>query len=425
MRRLFPAVLACAFVAGLALAPPARAKVTFDFDYSLDVNNFFNPSTANGQAARAALVTAGHVYEDRVLDNLTAITPGGINTWTALFTNPGTGATTDPKDPNHWDGLPNVNIPTNVLKVYVGGRSLGGAIGLGGPGGYSGQGDVPFENALQYRGQAGASASPATDTGPWGGSISFDNSVSWNFDLSGPAKNKNDFLTVATHELAHILGFGTANSWKTRLTLTGGKYVGPFTGAKAVTLYGGPVPLETVTGTNTVAAHFAAGTMSTVGGVTPQETLMDPDITTGTRKKITLLDWAAIDDVGWDLARPGDANADGSIDFNDLVTIAQNYNITDGQRRWSEGDFNYDGNINFADLVLLAQNYGQTGPQPTDPIPGATADFTSDWTTAQALAAEVPEPSTLLCATFTFLATMAFRRARFSERNRPISKSAC
>ena len=409
MRRYFPAVLACV-VAGLALALPARAKIALDFDYSLDVNNFFNPNTANGQAARAALVTAGHVYEDRMLDNLTAITPGGANSWTALFTNPGTGATTDPADPNHWSGLTNVNIPSNVLKVYVGGRSLGGAIGLGGPGGYSGLGDAAFENALQFRGQAGASASPATDTGPWGGSISFDSSVPWNFSLAGPANNKNDFLTVATHELAHVLGFGTANSWKTRLTLSNGKYVGPFTGPKAVALYGGPVPLEAVTGANTVASHFNNGTMSTVGGVTPQETLMDPDITTGTRKKITLLDWAAIDDVGWDLARAGDANADGNIDFADLVTLAQNYNITDGQRRWAEGDFNYDGNINFADLVLLAQNYGLAGPQPADAIPGATADFTSDWTAAQAFAAEVPEPSTFLCATLTLLLFTGCRR---------------
>src|SRR6266702_5135574 len=112
MRRHFPAVLACV-VAGLALALPARGKITLDFDYSLDVNNFFNPNTADGQAARAALVTAGHVYEDRMIDNLTAITPGGTNSWTALFTNPGTGATTDPLDANHWDGLANVNIPTN------------------------------------------------------------------------------------------------------------------------------------------------------------------------------------------------------------------------------------------------------------------------------------------------------------------------
>jgi hypothetical protein len=420
MRRYFPAVLACV-VAGLALALPARAKITFDFDYSLDVNNFFNPNTGNGQAARAALVTAGHVYEDRMLDNLTAITPGGSNTWTALFTNPGTGATTDPKDPNHWDGIANLNIPTTVLKVYVGGRSLGGAIGLGGPGGYSGLGDAAFESALQYRGQAGAQASPPTDFGSWGGSIAFDSSVPWNFNLSGPANNKNDFLTVATHELAHVLGFGTAGtisatgtvfpgSWITRLTLSGGKFVGPFTGPKAVALYGGAVPLESVTGTNTVAAHFNNGTMSTVGGATPQETLMDPDITIGTRKKITLLDWAAIDDVGWDLARPGDANADGNIDFADLVTVAQNYNITDGQRRWAQGDFNYDGNINFADLVLLAQNYGLSGPQPAEAIPGATADFTADWTTAQAFAAEVPEPSTLVCATAMLVFTFRSRR---------------
>jgi len=405
----FIAVFCCG--AGFFLAPAALAKITIDLDYSLDAsnNNFFNSGTSTGQAARAAMSAAAHVYEDRLLDNLTAITPGGINTWTTNFTNPGNGQA-------GW-AITDVPIAANTIKVYVAGRSLGGAIGLGGPGGFSGNGDDPFKAALQFRGQANA---PSTDFGPWGGSISFDNSVPWSFDLSVPVAGKNDFLTAATHELAHVLGFGTSPSWKNRLTATVtpfGKvqYVGPFTGPKAVALYGGNVPLEVPPAQQSSsdpvinAAHFNFNIASKVGSIT-QETIMDPDITIGTRKKVTVLDWAALDDIGWDLARPGDANADGNVDFADLVTIAQNYGASDGQHRWSQGDFNYDGNVDFADLVSIAQNYGTSGPLAAEGTPVGPAIFNADWQAAQAFAAEVPEPTTLTFLLLPALFTLTRRQ---------------
>jgi len=397
MSRRSLAVSTC--LAGLALAtaaPTARAKVTISLDYSYDATNynFFDPNTAAGQAARAALTRAASVYEDRLLDNLSAITPSNGNTWVTDFTNPGNGQA-------HLQ-ISNLSIPANTIKIFVGGRPLGGAIGLGGPGGYTVTpvvGDTTWVPTVQFRGQSGASATvPSNDFGNWGGGISFDNSVAWNFSLAGPVPNANDFPTVATHEIAHVLGFGTAPSWKTRLTAQTTpfaqlQYVGPFTGTKAMALYGGPVPLESVppqTQSNVLvnASHFAPGTMSTAG--VTQETLMDPDITIGTRKRITLLDWAALDDIGYDLARPGDANADGFVDFNDLVTLAQNYNVADGQRRWSQGDFNYDGNVDFADLVATAQNYNTSGVQGTEAVPaGATGEFAAAWAAAEAAA---PEP---------------------------------
>lgn len=55
----------------------------------------------------------------------------------------------------------------------------------------------------------------------------------------------------------------------------------------------------------------------------------------------------------------GDATLDQSVNFNDLLRLAQNYNASN--RYWSSGDFNYDGNVNFNDLLPLAQNYGATG----------------------------------------------------------------
>jgi len=67
-------------------------------------------------------------------------------------------------------------------------------------------------------------------------------------------------------------------------------------------------------------------------------------------------------------AYPADANHDGSVDFNDLVKLAQNYNVSDGTRTWEQGDFTGDGNVDFNDLVILAQNYNTT-PAANDAAP--------------------------------------------------------
>jgi hypothetical protein len=58
----------------------------------------------------------------------------------------------------------------------------------------------------------------------------------------------------------------------------------------------------------------------------------------------------------------GDANLDRTVNFPDLVRLAQNYDLTN--RGFSQGDFNYspDGKVDFADLVILAQRYGSSLP---------------------------------------------------------------
>ena len=73
----------------------------------------------------------------------------------------------------------------------------------------------------------------------------------------------------------------------------------------------------------------------------------------------------------------GDANHDRSVDFNDLVKLAQNYNTTGGMT-YASGDFNGDGNVDFNDLVILAQHYNSSlpdggGGSPTPAASPATA----------------------------------------------------
>jgi uncharacterized delta-60 repeat protein len=61
----------------------------------------------------------------------------------------------------------------------------------------------------------------------------------------------------------------------------------------------------------------------------------------------------------------GDANADGVVNFGDLLTVAKNYNRTGAVI--SDGDFNYDKVVNFSDLLILAKAYNKTLPAPAAP----------------------------------------------------------
>jgi autotransporter-associated beta strand protein len=106
----------------------------------------------------------------------------------------------------------------------------------------------------------------------------------------------------------------------------------------------------------------------------------------------------------------GDATLDGTVDFNDLVKLAQNYNTTVSATTegwWSKGDFMYDGVTDFNDLVKLAQNYNTA--LPTQPVPGASAAFEADLARAFA---SVPEPGTLSILGIGGIALMGRRRRR-------------
>jgi len=405
--RCWGGALAVMFTAAAGL--PARARITFSFDYSNDSSAFFG-NTADGIAAKATLERAAQVFSDRLLDPLTAIN-ATTNSWSAKYINPSTGNSAAVAD---------LSLAANTIKIYVGGRSLGTDLGSGGPGGYDlFTNNAALQTAIRTRGQAGADAATPTDFGAWGGSIAFNTALAnWNFTAAAPGAGKNDFYSAALHEIAHVLGIGTAASWNAQLTPTVTtfgdiQYVGPFTGAKASALFGGSVPLQAPpaqasSGAVVInASHFASGTTSSTGYIT-QAALMSPTLPTATRRLMTLLDWAALDDIGWDLARPGDANADGSVDLNDLILLANHYGDTAGGI-WSTGDFNYDGAVNLNDLILLANNYGSSGPLGAE-------QMMADWAAMQS----VPEPGSVgvVCVGLALASVWRGRRKRTSQRSR-------
>lgn len=101
--------------------------------------------------------------------------------------------------------------------------------------------------------------------------------------------------------------------------------------------------------------------------------------------------------------KPGDTDFDGSVDFDDLLVVAQHYNGSG--KLWTQGDFTLDGNVNFDDLLVLAQSY-QTAPSLLEGQP-FDASFVSDFTLARSL---VPEPSFLLAASLGCVGSRRRRR---------------
>ncbi len=286
LERLKP-VISASVLAGFVAGPGSASAFDILFDYRFDSNNFFDA------AKKSVLDSAAAFFEDRITDTLSAIEPDteAGNTFIATFSNPGTGAP---------ESVVDLTVPADTLIVFVGGSSLGGGtLGQGGPGGFNvDTGSQTFFDAVTTRGQTGIDVNGTTDTdfAPWGGAITFDNdaSTTWYFDndtTTDEAFTGADFYSVALHEIGHVLGIGTADSWNNKIVN------GQFTGAASVAANGGNTIATTADG-----GHWAAGTQSVIAGTnTPQETAMDPTITLNTRKRFTELDVAGLQDIGWEI----------------------------------------------------------------------------------------------------------------------------
>lgn len=241
--------------------------VAIQFDYSLDTAGFFNDP-----AKRAVLQQAANDIGSHLSANLPGVAASGGNTYSVSFFNPATGQQVV---------LNNPVLYANTLTVYAGGRAMsGGEAGVGGFGGFGAGGTQDWLTAIQARGVGG--------TMLWGGSLAFDTTASWYTSLSGaPSGNQIDFYSVASHELGHLLGIGTAPSWFAQVS------GGAFHGGNADGVYGGGVPVYGD------SAHWANGL--TVGGT---RAAMDPILQMGTRVGFSSLDYAALADIGWGVGSP-------------------------------------------------------------------------------------------------------------------------
>jgi hypothetical protein len=95
--------------------------------------------------------------------------------------------------------------------------------------------------------------------------------------------------------------------------------------------------------------------------------------------------------VSWTLnvALPGDANLDQTVDLSDFGLLKLNFGTG---KTWAEGDFDSSGAVDLSDFGVLKQNFGQS------------------------VAAAAPEPATWLLASWG--AVMLLARARKARRER-------
>ncbi len=300
------------------------------FDYSNDSSLFFNNATAKATLEKAAADLSAVITS--TLSPITTDVYTGTNgsttatfDWKLTYTNPTSGATVT---------LNTFTAAANTFTIYVGARPLPGTtLGTGGIGGsgfsFGASGfeseftgavaaaetasnnamrrgtNMTFSSFTQNTTFGTTTTSYTVKTAPIIGNLWFDNDTNndgtiddlatlnahWNFDFANTTfAGKDDFYSVALHEITHSLGFGGSNSWSNNHSGT------TWLGSSAVALNGG-------SGAGLLdsdQAHIVSSYMSTrVDNGAAQEAIMDPSLTQGTRKYITRMDLAILQDMGY------------------------------------------------------------------------------------------------------------------------------
>ncbi|AFZ36888.1 Dockerin type 1 protein [Stanieria cyanosphaera PCC 7437] len=238
------------------------------FDYRFDTEGFFN----NAQK-KAALEKAGAIWSSLLKDDFETI-PVGVE---FTITNPTKG------------NSEKIVLTQEIddLLIFVGTNNFGnqskqlttvGSLGEAKVDGFDLQGDI-FQRRISnnFRGKGAVS-----NFEPWAGIVTFNNTIDWDFSFNNPNTQKIDFISVALHEIGHILGFGTSAIFNK----IGGD--GKFDGVNALAVNkGNPIPLESD------LAHVKEGfNQNTV--------LLDPFNNRG-RNLPTPIDLALLADIGYQI----------------------------------------------------------------------------------------------------------------------------
>ena len=302
------------------------------FDYRFDSSGFFdNPHR------RAVLEEAAAQWSSFILDDFDDL-PVGISF--------------DVRNPSG-SGTESVTLtsPIDDIVVFVGADLLDGTtLALAGPAGGSAAGDeLAARISPDFRGTGAV-----TDFEPWAGVITFDADANWYFGFGQPGSGENDFLSVAVHEIGHVLGIGTSgafDSW-----IVDDVFVGP--NAQSVN-QGRPIPLTDD------HAHVE-------DGVWGDAVSLDPTLVIGSRVLPSDHDKALLADIGYEIAgfdtqgvTPAIATAAGERIFGRSVADRLDGLEGDDSLQGADGDDLLQGNQGDDDL------FGQSG---NDTLEGGTGD---------------------------------------------------
>lgn len=189
--------------------------------------------------------------------------------------------------------------------------------------------------------------------------LSGQSNVRWDYDplrSNGIAKNELDFLSVALHEVGHILGFTSGlddGEWlnvvtKARdegkeLKVDKMKFATPldlfrYSGSGQLNLSIGQDSYFSIDGGRTNLANFSTGEYSDLGGDGYQTShwqqrgenvlgIMDPMLKLGARREVSTLDTLAMDVIGWNVSNP--AQLDWQDMYADAVESAEDALVAD------------------------------------------------------------------------------------------------
>jgi len=289
------------------------------FDYRFDQNGFFDPSKAQGRAARQALEASAQICKVLIRDEFEN-RPG----FSAITVNrPDTGTMVE------FTYEPEIDD----LVIFVGGRDwVGNTLANGGP---VGSWITGSSEDRRYNGD---------DFQPRSGSISFDTSTAWFFDptpatLDDVPRQQYDFITVALHEIGHVLGIGSSPIFSRLLQNT------TFLGAESRKLTQGQgIPL------NSDLAHIQDG--ATLNNQAT-DSLDEAQQSAGVANRPNDLDLALLKDIGYQIdinfIQYGASHSDliRQFGYNPLA-FAQHY-LNSGRDEGRSGD-------NFDEISYLAAN---------------------------------------------------------------------
>lgn len=314
--------------------------ITILVDYSLDKSGFFNDPRA-----RAAIESVAAELGSRLTHHIGELLPGYYKTL---------------KPSTLTYDYVYSSAPADTLRLFAGGTIANG----------------PGTSILAECGSIDSLAIRNFDFtreyNPFTTTMAVGTIWNWDFDGTNTASDAYDFKAVMRHELMHGLGIGQAQTWYKWIQSDGSNDV--FTGPTARAVEGGRNPQTTPFGFDG-AAHFNQG----------EDSLMQPFYSTVRRP--TALDWAALNDIGWEVVMPGkyadvftrasDGTWYAAVSAKGLSNPIQfgKWDETAGWRDVAQGDFNGDG---LTDVIGRTANgewiVGINGPN------GFTNTYFGQWT---------------------------------------------